>query len=77
MYQIRNCGDVGWFARPPRISRANPFFSWVARLISVAWYCVLRGAAGPLNAPAAFIHPCQPIVVKQPPHELKHEATQM
>ena len=31
----------------------------------------------PLNAPAAFIHPCQPIVAKQPPsgpgwaHELK------
>jgi hypothetical protein len=34
----------------------------------------------PLNAPAAFIHPCQPIVAKQPPtgtgsaHELKHDA---
>jgi bifunctional non-homologous end joining protein LigD len=33
----------------------------------------------PLNAPAAFIHPCQPIVSKQPPsgpdwaHELKHD----
>ena len=33
----------------------------------------------PLNAPAAFIHPCQPIVGKQPPsgpgwaHELKHD----
>jgi ATP-dependent DNA ligase len=32
----------------------------------------------PLNAPAYFIHPCQPIVAKQPPigpgwaHELKH-----
>jgi hypothetical protein len=32
----------------------------------------------PLSAPAAFIHPCQPIVDKQPPsgfgwaHELKH-----
>ena len=32
-----------------------------------------------LNAPAAFIHPCQPIVAKQPPsgpgwaHELKHD----
>src|SRR5262245_39501727 len=37
----------------------------------------LRGR--PLNAPAAFIHPCQPIVAKQPPtgpgwaHELKHD----
>jgi ATP dependent DNA ligase-like protein len=33
----------------------------------------------PRNAPAAFIHPCQPIVAKQPPtgpgwaHELKHD----
>jgi bifunctional non-homologous end joining protein LigD len=33
----------------------------------------------PLNAPAALIHPCQPIVAKQPPngpgwaHELKHD----
>jgi bifunctional non-homologous end joining protein LigD len=33
----------------------------------------------PLNAPAAFIHPCQPIVAKLPPsgpgwaHELKHD----
>jgi ATP-dependent DNA ligase len=41
---------------------------------------VLRGSRGrPLNAPAAFIHPCQPIVAKQPPsgpgwaHELKHD----
>ena len=41
---------------------------------------VLRSSRGrPLNAPAAFIHPCQPIVAKQPPsgpgwaHELKHD----
>jgi bifunctional non-homologous end joining protein LigD len=41
---------------------------------------VLRNGRGrPLNAPAAFIHPCQPIVAKQPPtgpswaHELKHD----
>ena len=33
----------------------------------------------PLNAPASFIHPCRPIVAKQPPtglgwaHELKHD----
>jgi bifunctional non-homologous end joining protein LigD len=33
----------------------------------------------PINAPAAFIHPCQPIVAKQAPtgsgwaHELKHD----
>jgi len=40
----------------------------------------MRSSRGrPLNAPAAFIHPCQPIVAKQPPagpgwaHELKHD----
>ena len=39
----------------------------------------LRSRGRPLNAPAAFIHPCQPIVAKQPPtgpgwaHELKHD----
>ena len=33
----------------------------------------------PINAPAAFIHPCQPTVAKEPPsgpgwaHELKHD----
>jgi bifunctional non-homologous end joining protein LigD len=39
-----------------------------------------RNSCGsPLNAPAAFIHPCQPIVAKEPPsgpgwaHELKHD----
>jgi bifunctional non-homologous end joining protein LigD len=41
---------------------------------------VLRSSRGrPLNAPAAFIHPCQPIVATLPPtgpgwaHELKHD----
>jgi bifunctional non-homologous end joining protein LigD len=41
---------------------------------------VLRSSRGrPLNAPAAFIHPCQPIVATQPPTgpgwapELKHD----
>jgi ATP-dependent DNA ligase len=42
---------------------------------------VLRsfGRGRPLNAAAAFIHPCQPIVAKGPPsgpgwaHELKHD----
>jgi hypothetical protein len=29
---------------------------------------VLRSSRGrPFNAPAAFIHPCQPVVAKQPP----------
>jgi bifunctional non-homologous end joining protein LigD len=40
----------------------------------------LRSSRGrPINAPAAFIHPCQPIGAKEPPtgpgwvHELKHD----
>jgi bifunctional non-homologous end joining protein LigD len=40
----------------------------------------VRNSRGrPINAPAAFIHPCQPTVVAQPPsgpgwaHELKHD----
>jgi bifunctional non-homologous end joining protein LigD len=40
----------------------------------------VRNSRGrPINAPAAFIHPCQPIVAKQPPsgpgwvHGLKHD----
>jgi bifunctional non-homologous end joining protein LigD len=40
----------------------------------------LRSSRGrPINASAAFIHPCQPIVAKEPPtgpgwvHELKHD----
>jgi hypothetical protein len=32
--------------------------------------CVLYGRGRPLNAPAAFIHPCQPIVAKRPPSAL-------
>jgi hypothetical protein len=49
------------------------FFTWVAGLISPAWYCVA------LVVPAAFLYPCQPIVAKQPPtgpgwgHELKQD----
>ena len=45
---------------------------------------VLRSSRGrPLNAPAAFIHPCQPTVVSEPPsgpgwaHELKHDGYQL
>jgi ATP-dependent DNA ligase len=41
---------------------------------------VLRSSSGrPFNAPAVFIHPCQPTVAKEPPsgpgwaHELKHD----
>src|SRR5262245_63854094 len=41
---------------------------------------ILRHSRGrPINAPAAFIHPCRPTVTTQPPsgpgwaHELKHD----
>jgi len=40
---------------------------------------VRNSRSRPMNAPAAFIHPCQPIVAKQSPsgpgwaHELKHD----
>ena len=44
------------------------------------WRQVSRGSRGrPLNAPAAFIHPCQPMVAERPTsgpgwlHELKHD----
>jgi hypothetical protein len=49
--------------------------AYIARMLSR-----VRNSRGrPLNTPAAFIHPCQPIVAKQPPsgpgwaHELKHD----
>jgi hypothetical protein len=39
---------------------------------------VLRSnRGGPLNAPAAFIHPCQPIVAKQPPSRHSRRGTTM
>ena len=40
---------------------------------------VRNSRGGPINVPAAFIHPCRPTVVAQPPsgpgwaHELKHD----
>jgi hypothetical protein len=61
-----------------------PYGRWNLLLNCAAYIdrMVLRtyGRGRPLNAPAAFIHPCQPIVAKQPPsgpgwaHELKHDA---
>jgi ATP-dependent DNA ligase len=49
------------------------FSQYIARML---W----RSSRGrPINAPSVFIHPCQPIVAKQPPsgpawaHELKHD----
>src|SRR5262245_23256324 len=54
--------------------------STIARSQFLSRYVAARNAHGrPLNAPAAFIFPCQPIVAKQPPtgpgwaHELKHD----
>jgi hypothetical protein len=56
----------------------GPYFyshqAYIRRMVSRTY-----GRGRPLNAPAAFIHPCQPIVVAQPPsgpgwaHELKHD----
>ena len=58
------------------ISRANLVFIFSGRIGGMLW----RNSRGrPLNAPAAFIHPCQPTVAKEPPsgpgwaHELKHD----
>jgi ATP-dependent DNA ligase len=54
----------------------------VAALVGFAYISGMlwRSSRGrPLNAPAAFIHPCQPTVAKEPPsgpgwaHELKHD----
>ena len=58
--------------------RGRPFFFWSRWLISAAC-CRVVPAAGQYNAPAAFIHPCQPTVATKPPsgpgwaHELKHD----
>ena len=61
-----------------RIDMAQPLL----RPVSMAYIRAMlwRTSRGrPKNAPAAFIHPCRPIVAKQPPrgpgwaHELKHD----
>jgi ATP-dependent DNA ligase len=50
-------------------------FAYIARML----WRVRNSRGRPINAPAAFIHPCQPIVAKQAPigpgwaHELKHD----
>src|SRR4029077_20322923 len=55
---------------------SSSFFRVVPYIGGMLW----RTSRGrPLNAPAAFIHPCQPTVAKEPPsgpgwaHELKHD----
>jgi bifunctional non-homologous end joining protein LigD len=65
-------------------SQRNPENN-VCRVASFLFSQYIRGMlwrssrGRPLNAPAAFIHPCQPIVAKQAPtgpgwaHELKHD----
>jgi hypothetical protein len=48
------------------VCRVFPFLllQYIARML---W----RSSRGrPLNAPAAFIHPCQPIVAREPPQAL-------
>jgi hypothetical protein len=61
-------------SRPP-VSR--PWKNFFVQQYNLA--CSRSSRGRPLNAPAAFIHPCQPIVAKQAPsgpswaHELKHD----
>ena len=59
------------------VCRVAPFL-FLQYIAPMLWR--VRNSRGrPLNAPAAFIHPCQPTVAKQPPtgpgwaHELKHD----
>jgi hypothetical protein len=56
--------SVDWAVTPRDGSPS--FFFWMAALYRrhVVAYAFTRRL---LNAPAAFIHPCQPIVAKQPP----------
>jgi ATP-dependent DNA ligase len=68
----RNDAGAVWKATFRRVAPFL-FLQYIARML---W----RNSRGrPMNAPAAFIHPCQPIVAKQPPsgpgwaHELKHD----
>jgi hypothetical protein len=43
----------------------------MAALFLWSMLCRVRNSRGrPMNVPAAFIHPCQPIVAKQPPSAL-------
>jgi hypothetical protein len=56
-------------------SCGNPlFWAYIGSIVLRSF-----GRGRPINAPAAFIHPCQPIVAKQAPtgphwaHELKHD----
>jgi hypothetical protein len=67
---------TGVQALPPGDALASSFdSSYIGNMLQR-----VRNSRGrSLNAPAAFIHPCQPIVAKQPPsgsgwaHELKHD----
>jgi len=59
--------DIG-----PRILRPISSFGFRPYIHRMLWR--LRNSRGrPMNAPAAFIHPCQPIVAKQPPWALRHD----
>ena len=71
----KNAGHMSFLGRP--ISRVAPFL--FSQYIFPMLWRVRNSRGKPSNAPAAFIHPCQPIVAKQPPtgpgwaHELKHD----
>src|SRR6516164_3276516 len=60
------------YPRSPLLSFGSPRY-----IDDMLWRVRSRGR--PLNAPAAFIHPCQPTTAKEPPsgpgwaHELKHD----
>jgi len=65
------------------VQRGADVDSWQVEFLNKLLYVggmLWRNSRGrPLNAPAAFIHPCQPTVAKEPPsgpgwaHELKHD----
>jgi ATP-dependent DNA ligase len=75
-FPVQLAGLVDWAAPVSRIGSPS-FFGIVLQYIDLMLWHTSRGR--PLNAPAAFIHPCQPIVAKQAPtgpgwaHELKHD----
>ena len=68
-----------WLTGLPRFAYRAALFSFGSLRYIAGMLWRLRSRGRPLNAPAAFIHPCQPIVAKQPPtgpgwaHELKHD----
>jgi ATP-dependent DNA ligase len=74
--RLRIMAGQNWLAlhNAPTVSGNPLFWAYIGGMVLHSF-----GRGRPLNAPAAFIHPCQPIVAKQPPsgpgwaHELKHD----